>query len=75
MVSSMLMWCGTGRGIDHMMPKVMQAIRLANRKKKKKSRRHIPETLEHEQTQQEGHQYGGTAHTSSTVQNLRHYSN
>ena len=58
-----------------MMPKVMQAIRLANRFMTAKSRRHIPETLEHEQTQPEGHQYGGTAHTSSTVQNLRHYSN
>ena len=58
-----------------MMPKVMQAIRLANRFMTAKSRRHIPETLEHEQTQQEGHQYGGMAHASSTVQNLRHYSN
>ena len=58
-----------------MMPKVVQAIRLANRFMTAKSRRHIPKTLEHEQTQQEGHQYGGTAHTSSTVQNLRHYSN
>ena len=58
-----------------MMPKVMQAIRLANRFMTAKSRRHIQETLEHEQTQQEGHQYGGTAHASSTVQNLRHYSN
>ena len=58
-----------------MMPKVMQAIRLANRFMTAKSRRHIPETLEHEQTQQKGHPYGGTAHTSSTVQNLRHYSN
>lgn len=58
-----------------MMPKVMQAIRLANRFMTAKSRRHIPETLEHEQTQQEGHQYSGTAHASSTVQNLRHYSN
>ena len=58
-----------------MMPKVMQAIRLANRFMTAKSRRHIPETLEHEQTQQEGHQYGGTAHASSTVQDLRHYSN
>ncbi len=58
-----------------MMPKVMQAIRLANRFMTAKSRRHIPETLEHEQTQQEGHPYGGTAHASSTVQNLRHYSN
>ena len=57
-----------------MMPKVMQAIRLANRFMTAKSRRHIPETLEHEQTQQEGHQYGGTAHASSTVQDLRHYS-
>lgn len=57
-----------------MMPKVMQAIRLANRFMTAKSRRHIPETLEHEQTQQEGHPYGGTAHASSTVQNLRHYS-
>ena len=50
MVSSLLMWCGTGGGIDHMMPKVMQAIRLANRFMTAKSRRHIPETLEHEQT-------------------------
>lgn len=58
-----------------MMPKVMQAIRLANRFMTAKSRRHIPETLEHEQTQQEGHQYGGTAHASSTFQNLHHYSN
>ena len=58
-----------------MMPKVMQAIRLANRFMTAKSRRHIPETLEHEQTQQEGHPYGGTAHASSTVKNLRHYSN
>ena len=58
-----------------MMPKVMQAIRLANRFMTAKSRRHIPKTLEHEQTQQEGHPYGGTAHASSTVQNLRHYSN
>ena len=58
-----------------MMPKVMQAIRLANRFMTAKSRRHIPETLEHEQTQQEGHPYGGTAHASSTVQNLGHYSN
>ena len=58
-----------------MMPKVVQAIRLANRFMTAKSRRHIPKTLEHEQTQQEGHQYGGMAHASSTVQNLRHYSN
>ena len=58
-----------------MMPKVMQAIRLANRFMTAKSRRHIPETLEHEQTQQEGHPYSGTAHASSTVQNFRHYSN
>ena len=50
MFRSMLMWCGTGGGIDHMMPKVMQAIRLANRFMTAKSRRHIPETLEHEQT-------------------------
>ncbi len=75
MFSSMLMWCGTGRGIDHMMPKVVLTFRLAHRFMTAKSRRHIPETLEHEQTQQEGHQYGGTAHASSTVQNLRHYSN
>ena len=33
-----------------MMPKVVQAIRLANRFMTAKSRRHIPETLEHEQT-------------------------
>ena len=74
MVSSLLMWCGTGRGIDHMMPKVMLTFRLAHRFMAAKSRRHIPETLEHEQTQQECHKYSRTLHVTPTVQNLRHYS-
>ena len=55
MFGSMLMWCGTGGGIDHMMPKVMLAIRLANRFMTAKAAATFSETLEHEQTQQEGH--------------------
>ena len=39
-----------------MMPKVVLTFRLAHRFMTAKSRRHIPETLEHEQTQQDGNE-------------------